>query len=44
MSDNAQDGRHGSFWTTMPGVLTGIAGILTASGTLIVALVGAGSS
>lgn len=34
--------RRGSFWTTLPGVLTGVAAIVTAVGTLVAALVAAG--
>jgi hypothetical protein len=33
-----QDNRHGSWWTTVPGILTALAAVITATGGLIVVL------
>lgn len=43
MSDGtSNEAKSGSFWTTLPGILTGIAAIITAVGGLIAALAAAG--
>jgi hypothetical protein len=36
------EARRGSFWTTLPGILAAIAGLMTATGTLVGALYAAG--
>lgn len=41
-NDRSQSKRGSNFWTTVPGILTGLAGLVTALGTLIATLNKAG--